>query len=137
MDPLSISVNITTLLQVTGTIISYLHNMKSTPNDHIKFASELSGMQSLLPVLQRCVEQAKLGDPWFTAVLELGIKNGPLDQVKSHLDQLMLKLKPAEGLKDIRKGPTWVFDKVEIINVLSKVERTKTLVSLVLTDDLL
>lgn len=137
MDPLSISASITALLQVTGTIISYLRDVQGAPNDRTNFIIEISGLNGILPILQQRVEQAKLGDPWFTAVLKLGVTNGPLDQLKSHLDRLAVKLKPVEGFKDVGKRLTWAFDKTEVVDTLSKIERTKTLVALALTDDLL
>ena len=135
MDPLSITVSITALLHVTKAIISYLRNVGGALDDQAKFTSEVSHLDILLTLLRARVKQAKPEDPWFAAVLALG--DGPLDQLKSHLGQLALKLEPAEGLKRVKKRVTWVLNKTEVLDILSKIERTKTLVTLVLTDDLL
>ena len=140
MEPLSISVSITALLHVTKSIIRYLRDVHDAPDDRMKFAIEVSNLDMLLTHLQARVTQAveaKREAPWFAAVLALGERDGPLDQLKSHLDQLALKLRPAKGLNGIKNRVTWVLDKTEVMVILSKIERTKTLVTPVLTDDLL
>ena len=134
MEPLSITVSITALLQVTKSIISYLLDVHDAPVDRTKFAIEVSQLETLLPILQARVEQGKPEDPWFAAVLALG--NGPLDQLKSHLDKLALKLKPAKGIKGVINRVTWVLTKAEVTDILSKIERTKSFVTLALTGDL-
>ena len=102
----------------------------------MKFKSEISHLDTLLTLLEARVKQAKRGDPWFAAVLALG--DGPLNQLKSHLDQLALRLEPAKGfIQGMKNRVTWVLDKTEVMDLLSKIERTKTLVTLALTDDLL
>ena len=137
MDPLSITASIAAVLQITGTIISYLSDVLDAPHDRMKLASELSGLVSLLQVLRIRIQQAKPEDPWFTTLLELMAKNHPLDQLESDLVLLTAKIEPPTGIKIIGKRLTWKFDKVEVTNILSKIERIKTLVTLALTNDLL
>ena len=138
-DPLSITVSITALLHVTKSILSYLRDVWDAPDDRVKLTSEkVSHLDILLTLLQARVKQAKPEDPWFAAVLGLlAPKEGVLDQLKSHLDQLALKLEPAKGLKGVKNRVTRVVNKTETMDILYKIERTKTLVTLVLTDDLL
>ena len=133
MEPLSVTLSITALLQITKSIISYLLDVHDAPVERTKFAIEVSDLKTLLPILQARVEQAKPEDPWFAAVLALG--DGPLDQLESHLEQLALKLKPAKGLKGVMNRVTWVLTKAEVMDILSKIERTKSLVTLALTGD--
>ena len=133
MDPLSITVSITALLQVTKSIISFILDFHDAPVDGMKFAMEVSDLKTLLPILQARVEEANPEDPWFAAVLALG--DGPLDQLTSHLDQLALKLKPAKGLKGFMSRVTWVLTKAEVTDILFRIERTKSLVTLALTRD--
>ena len=140
MEPLSISVSITALLHVTRSIVRCLRDVHDAPDDRLKLAIEVSNVDILLTLLQARVKQAieaRQEVPWFAAVLALGERDGPLDQLKSHLDQLALKLEPAKGLKGIKNRVTWVLDRTEVMVIVSKIERTKTLVTPVLTDDLL
>lgn len=132
MGPLSIIA----VMQVTGTIISYLSSVRDAPEDRMKFAMELSGLNSLLSVLHNRVKDPS-DDPWFITVQGLGVRNGPLDQFMSSLVQLKSKLEPVKGLKQAGKILTWHFDKREILDILSAIERIKTLVSLALENDLL
>ena len=111
MEPLSITVSITALLQVTPSIIIYLRDVHDAPDGQTKFAIEVAQLYSLLPVLRARVEQANPEDPWFAAVLALGDRDGPLDQLRSHLDKLALKLKPAKGVEGAWKRVTWGFTK--------------------------
>lgn len=81
------------------------------------------------------MEEAQLTDPWFTGVRSLGGEGGPLDQFKEAMEELARKLKPEAGIKKFGKALTWTLDKNEISNILSKIERLKTLVSLALQKD--
>lgn len=136
MDPLSITASITALLQITNTTIRYLYDVGNATNDRMKLVSEASQLISLLPILSSRVEQAKSGDPWLDTVKTLSIQNGPLDQLKSDLERLASKLVPGKGLSDVKQRLTWMFNKEEVMNILMKIERMKTLVTLALTNDL-
>ena len=137
MEPLSISVSITALLHTTKSIISYLGDIQDAPKERTNISSEVTRLDTLLTLLRARVERAKLGDPWFAAVRVLALRDGPLDQLRSYLDQLDLTLKPAKGLQGVKNRVTWVFDKTEVMDILSKIERIKSLVILALEDDLL
>lgn len=136
-DPLSISASIIAVLQLTGAIISYLKDVHDAPQDRIDFLMEVSGLDVLLDALQKRVQEAKSGDPWLTELQPLGVKFGPLDQFNSDLKRLASKLEPLTGLKQVKRRLTWKFDKIEINDILSKIERMKTLVTFALTNNLL
>ena len=136
-DPLGITGSIIAVLQLTASIIEYLKAVHDAHKDRIKFLSEVSVLHHLLAVLQNRVEKANdSNDPWFAQVRELGVERGPLDRLKSHLEHLESKLKPASGLRAVGRSLTWKFDKADIESIISSIERTKMLVSLALTDDL-
>ena len=111
--------------------------MHDAPQDRIDFLMEVSGLDVLLDALQKRVQEAKSGDPWLTELQTLGVENGPLDQFNSDLKRLALKLEPLNGLKEVRRRLTWIFNKTEIKDMLSKIERMKTLVTFALTNNLL
>jgi hypothetical protein len=136
-DPLSVSVSIIAILQLTGTIIDYLKDVHDAPQDRINFLVEISGLDGLLDALQKRVQEAKSGDPWLTELQALGVQNGPLDQLDSDLKRLTSKLEPLDGLKEVRRRLTWKFSKTEIKDILSKIERIKTLVTFALTNNIL
>lgn len=131
------TVSITAVLQLSRTIISYLIDVRDAIEDRMKFAMELSALNSLLDVLYSRVQESKSGHPWFTTVRELGVENGPLNQLKSDLARLASKLEPGKGLKKVERMLTWKFDKTEVVDILNKIERLKTLISFALSNDIL
>jgi hypothetical protein len=131
-DPLSITASIIAILQLTSSVIEYLRAVCDARKDRVALLFEASGLHELLLALQNCVEESNAEDPWFTEVRKLGVGGGPLNQFKSHLERLVSKLGPAEGLQGML---TWNFNKSEIEGILSKIERIKMLVSLALTNN--
>jgi hypothetical protein len=136
-DPLSVSASIVALLQVTRSVINYLKDVHDAPRDRIDFLVEMSGLEGLLDALRCRVQEAKSGDPWLAELRPLGIKSGPLDQFNSDLKRMASKLEPLTGLKEIKRRLAWTYDKVEIKDILSKIERVKTLNTFALTNNLL
>ena len=137
MDPLSVSASIVAVLQLTGTVLSYLNNVRNASKDQAQLAVEASNIYSLLISLRFRVEQSDSHDPWFTNVRNLGTENGPLDQIKEALERLAARIEPSHGVKKLGKQLMWKFGKSEMEDVLNKIERIKTLVSLALTGDLI
>jgi hypothetical protein len=131
-EPLGIAASIIAVLQLTASVIEYLQAVHDAPKDRISFLSEVSGLHHLLLALQDRVDNTNAEDLWRTQVRQLGVRDGPLDQFKSHLERLVSKFGPAAGL---RRRLTWKFNKAEIEGIISKIERIKMLVSLALTND--
>ena len=89
----------------------------------------------ILTDLKCKADEASSTDPWFASVRSLGVEGGPLDQFKETIGYLARKLKPGIGMKRLGKVLVWTLNKNEINNVLSKIERLKTLVSFALQED--
>ncbi|MCJ1478158.1 hypothetical protein MMC13_006834 [Lambiella insularis] len=135
MDPLSLAASITALLQLTSTVVSFLNAVKAASKDRARIAIETSNMYALLTVLKYRVEEARLEDPWYTTIRTLAVENGALDQYHSALKLLASKLDTRSGTK-LGRALMWKFDKVEVAEILSKIERLKSLINLALTNDL-
>ena len=139
MDPLSITASITALLQLTGAIITYLKAVHDASQDRITFLVEISGLDNLLDVLRKRIDEAKPGDPWLAEIRTLGFENGPLRQIESHLKRLASKLQPVGGLelKEVGRRLKWLFNKKDVEDTLVKIERIETLITLALTNNVL
>ncbi|MCJ1392629.1 hypothetical protein MMC18_005499 [Xylographa bjoerkii] len=135
MDPLSLTASITAVLQLTSTVVSYLNDVKQASKERAQVAVEASMVYSLLTSLIYRIEDANAGDAWYTAIRALGEENGALDQYQAALKLLASKLDTRNGTK-LGRALMWKFDKVEIIGILSKIERLKTLINVALTNDL-
>lgn len=135
MDPLSISASIVGLLQLSGTVIGYLSDVRGGPKEKQKLRLEICSVLPILSILQDEAEQAKMGDPWSSTLLSLGVPKGPIQQFRTALEGLELVLAPVGGLKKIGKAVTWPFEKDEIQRILSTVERQKLLFTLARQND--
>ncbi len=138
MDPLSLTVSITTLIGATAQVVSYLNDIKDAPKERAKLASEAACLYPLLIQLKYRVEEAKAGDKWYDSTRTLlGGQNGPLDQFGNALAELTAKLMPAAGLKEFGRKLIWTLDKKECADIVAKIERLKTLTGLALQEDTL
>jgi hypothetical protein len=138
MDPVTgvgLAASIVQLIDVTTKAIKYLNDVKDAPKDRAKLAKEATSLLVLLTDLRYRVEEAKSTDSWFTGVRSLGVEGGPLDQLKEAMEELARKLKPETTIKKFGKMLLWTLDKNKISDILSKIERLKTLVILALDKD--
>ena len=135
MDPLSVTASVIAVLQLTGEVIAYLNNIKNAPRECQECTIEVSNLQSLLINLRYRLEQEYIGDPWCTAVRALNIENGPLDQYKQCLEQLLSKVDIQSGAQKVKRRLLWKFSKAEVSSIPGRIERLKTLVSIALEMD--
>lgn len=125
------------LIQLTGTVVGYLSAVGSASKDQVELSKEVSGTLPILISLRFRVESASNDDPWFTAVRELGVKNGPFDQFSEALNRLSSMLTPAKGLAKVSQKLSWPFKKSEVGEILLRIERMKTAVNLAMSNDLM
>ena len=64
------------------------------------------------------------------------MENGPLDQLQQALMRMVAKIEPADGIMKIGKQLKWKFEKTEVDEILSRIERLKSLINLALANDL-
>jgi hypothetical protein len=135
MDPLSATASIIAILQLTGKVLGYLSDVKDAPKECQKCAIEASNLQHLLINLRYRLEQGQTGDSWFTEVRTLSVENGPLDQYRQALEQLQSKIEVSNSVQKIKRQLAWNFNKAEIAEILARMERLKSLVSIALEMD--
>ena len=135
MDGLSAAASIIAVLQLTSAVIRYLNDIKNAPKDCQQCTIETSNLQSLLITLRYRLDQGQADDPWFTAVRALNIENGPLDQFKQALEQLLSRVERQDGIREVKRRLLWKIKKEEVASILGRMERLKSLVSLALEND--
>ena len=133
MDPLSISASIVALVQLTGTVIEYLHGVKGAFEDCQNILSELTSVSGMLFILQDHADQQE--DSWSLTLKLLSGSEGPLAQLRTSLGILVSKLSPVKGLKEVGKAFAWPFQKEEIKEILNTIERQKALLTLARQND--
>ncbi|KAF1950514.1 hypothetical protein CC80DRAFT_426705 [Byssothecium circinans] len=135
MDPLSITASIIAILQLTSKVMKYLNHVKDAPKDRAQCAIEASNLYNLLTTLRYRLEEGASNELWYTAVRALGVKNGPLDQYKLALEQLHAKIATGGGIKGLRHYLLWKFIKEEVMEIMARIGRLRTLVQLALEMD--
>lgn len=132
MDPLSISASVIAVLQLTGTVIGYIKETSDGGEDRKRILDEAHSIHYILFLLKDEIERQQREDAWSDTVRFL---KAPLEHFKSALERLVEILKPAKGLKKVGKTLSWPFRKEEVEEILSTVERHKSLFLLVLEND--
>lgn len=134
-DPLGVSASIIALLQLSGTVIGYLKDVKDASKDCTNILLEISSTSSLLHALNDLFTRNETLGSQIAAARSLAVPNGPLDQFKSVLERLSEKISPVVGFKKATRALTWSFKKDEVKELLSTIERLKSLFSLALQND--
>lgn len=137
MDPISVSASIIAILQLTGTVIKYLNEVKSVSEDRQVLITEITNMTGFLYLLKGSAEDSQHDSTTLHALSLLNASNGPLNQLKSSLEELASKLRPGRGVQKAVKSLAWPFLKGEIKEILVKIERQKSLFGLALQNDTL
>ncbi|KFY30332.1 hypothetical protein V493_01980, partial [Pseudogymnoascus sp. VKM F-4281 (FW-2241)] len=137
MDPLSVTASIIAIVQLTGVIIGYLNDVKDASTDRKQCAIEISNVSNLLVTLIYRLDEASSDGGWYTEVQALAAPSGPIDQYRSALEQLQSKftLTASSRLKKIGSALTWKFSKEEVTNILTRIERLKSLTQIALKVD--
>lgn len=134
-DPLSIAVGIAALLQLTGTALHYVREVKESTEERQRLLAEIASVSGLLYHLKDTAERNHQEDAW-TAIMELlQASGGPFEQFRVTLENLISKLRPTNGLQRLRKALKWPFDKAEIRDILVAMERQKSLFTLALQNN--
>jgi hypothetical protein len=139
MDPLGLIANVTAVLQLANDAVKFLSDVKDAPKECSMRMEEVSNLNELLSRLHdrlnEALSEASTEGPWHAEVQALAIENGPLDQYKQALQDLFLKVKPANGTRKLANALMWSFVKEEVAGIFERTERLKTHVSIVLELD--
>lgn len=135
MDPLSITLGITTLLALAKEVVFFVKEAKDASDERKKFVRETSSLNGMLNTLVDFVNEEDPSGPWLHAISELLVRNGPIDQFSLGLRQLRIKVTPASGLRKLGEALVWKQIKDDVKNLLSQLERLKTLVGIALELD--
>jgi hypothetical protein len=134
-DPLGVTASIIAILQLSGTVIGYLKDVKDASKDCYNILVEIGSTSSLLYVLNDLITKGDTQGSYLAVVRSLAVPHGPLDQFRSALERLSDKIRPANGFAKAARVLTWPLKKDEVKELLSTIERLKSLFSLALQND--
>lgn len=125
MEPLGISASIVALLQLTGTVVRYLKEVKEAPKERSTILLEVSSASGLLYQLRDQAESAQGDDSCLRIFRSLNTSGGPVEQFKTILENLASRLQPPTGWHRAGKALVWPFRKEEVKDLLAAIERQK------------
>lgn len=133
MDPLSILASVTAIATATFQVVSFLGTMKEGGSDRLRLTTEINSLWVVLKLLEGQLEPTNPHEEaWLEGVSSLQ-KNGIFDQINEAMQRLTLKLKPETGHRKALQTLRWpLTDKRDVEVIVSKIERLKSTVSLVL-----
>ncbi|KAI4094172.1 MAG: hypothetical protein LQ344_002426 [Seirophora lacunosa] len=132
MDPVSTVASVVTLVGVTLKTVKYVNEMKDASKERQNLSKETADLLPMLTGLRNMIEDPRRSKTSFDGVNSLVTADGPLDQLSEALKQLNKKVKAKRGIKNFPRVLVWPLDKEECKEVLGKIERVKSLISLAL-----
>ena len=135
MDGLSGAASIIAVVQIAGSVITYLNNVKDAPKECRNCMVEISNSNTLLFKLHNRRSEASSHGSWHVEIQALAVKDGPLDQYKQALQHLLTKVEPKSKMRKFANVLTWNILKEEVASILERMERLKSLVDIALEMD--
>lgn len=141
-DPLSTIANVLAVLKLTAVATQYIKEVKQASSDRLRLRDELRSATCLLEMLRDRLEDSEDAEgsdaetlkPLSIASLEGG--DGPLELFKRVLEDIINKLTPQNRLSRAAQSLTWPFNKKEVTELISTLERLKSHFTLVMQNDL-
>ncbi|KAJ5272795.1 hypothetical protein N7478_007920 [Penicillium angulare] len=134
MDPVSLvglAASVGQLIQLSMSIVNYVNKVATAPKERKALTLEIVSLVGVLLSLKQRADAAKTDqDPWLAAFSTIGGEEGSLQQLKSTLEFLNRKLEPRLG-----RNLIWAFSESEIRDALARIERVKSLITLVLQEN--
>lgn len=125
MEAVGFAASIYSLLEK---VMGYINAMKDANEERKTLINELVDIKAILSELE-----SKAGkDDWRSTLEALMTHNGPRDQLRFVLERLDKKLSAEGKLTRVTKPLAWYFVKEDIREILSQIERIKSLFVLAL-----
>ncbi|KAI4181646.1 MAG: hypothetical protein LQ348_004987 [Seirophora lacunosa] len=132
MDPVSAVASVVALVGVTLKTVKYVNDMKDASKERQDLSKETADLLPMLTGLRNMIENPRRSETSFNGVKGLVSADGPLDRLREALEQLNKKVKAKRGIKKYARVLVWPLEKEECKEVLGKIERVKSLISLAL-----
>jgi hypothetical protein len=137
-DPLSITASIIAVTQLSSVVLSHLREVKQASPERKALILEISEIRGILDTLKDSLDD-KVYEDWAATIKFLNLPDGPLFTFQSLLDTIKANIGAdiieSTALRRARKALVWPFRKKDIEDLLRKIERQKTLLSLALSND--
>jgi hypothetical protein len=107
MDGLSVAASIIAIVQIASQATTYLSNVKGAPKECENCMIELLNSNILLLQLKARLNESTSQGPWYAKVQALNVKDGPLDQYKRSLEDLLQKVEALSKMRKFMNALLW------------------------------
>ncbi|KAG7294108.1 hypothetical protein NEMBOFW57_004172 [Staphylotrichum longicolle] len=141
-DPLSTAASVLALLNLAVAATKYIKDVKQGSTDRLRLRDELRSTTCLLEMLKDRLEGSdEVGDGQLetlkpSSIASLAGEDGPLTLFKQILEDIITKLAPQDRLRRLAQPFTWPFNKKDVNDFVSTLERLKSHFNLVMQNDL-
>ncbi|KAL9091478.1 MAG: hypothetical protein Q9165_004864 [Trypethelium subeluteriae] len=131
---LGIISSVGSIIDGTTKLIGYINETKNASKDARDFRQDAIEIQSLMFRLKYRLEDPDTSQAWLKETTRLE----PLvDNLKDALLDFADEVQPVHGVRKVGRRFLWTLKKQDILPILNRIERLKSLINLVLTDNLL
>lgn len=135
VDGLSVLGGLAAIAQLSGVVVNYIKTAKRGTEERQRIVSEINSTTAICKNLSDCSEISG-PEPWMITLKILDTPDGPVAQFLQCLEYLRSKLAPKTSrLATFVQVLSWPLDKEEVLDVLAKIERQKSLFNIALTNN--
>jgi hypothetical protein len=135
-EPLGFVASIIAVSQLATSVVHYLDGVRNASEDVRVLREELANISRTLYQLHDLAKHFSEFKIPFPAIQTLQAREGPLEQFKKILEAMSSRLGPDErGFKRVYRSIRWPLRKDEVNDLLTSLERYKTLFLLALSND--
>lgn len=130
MDPVNAVASVVALVGVTLKTVKYVNDMTDVSKERQSLLQESANLLQMLTRLRSIIEDPRRSTTSLDGITRLLAAKGPLDQLREALEQLNDKVKAKRGVPKYMRILVWPLVKEDCKNVLDRMERVKSLISL-------
>ncbi|KAI4120457.1 MAG: hypothetical protein LQ341_007542 [Variospora aurantia] len=135
MDPVSAVASVVALVGVTLKTVKYVNDMKDVSKERQSLSQESADLLQMLTRLRKMIEDPRRSTISLDGITRLLAAKGPLDQLREALEQLNKKVKAKRGVQKYARMLVWPYVKEHCKDILDRMERVKSLISLALNGE--
>lgn len=134
-DGLSVLGGLAAIAQLSVLVVNYIKAVKKGIEERQRIVFEINSTAAICKNLIDCFEISGTG-PWIATLKILDISDGPVAQFQQCLEFLQTKLAPKTSrLATFVQVLSWPLNKDEMLGLLAKIERQKSLLNIALTNN--
>ena len=127
--------SILAILEASKKIVGFLDDAKHASVERNRLHIEILSAVTWLGALKTKVEESKAGGPELSTLESLAMPDGLLVEMQKLLDSIARKLNLTDGHRSLKGALIWPFDKKEIQEMISTVQRYNSCFVLALQND--